>query len=131
MRRGPGLGGDRRQQLHIFLAVTELDAPRNRAFLFITDHSNTVSKRCKVGITAYIDRLMRTCLYTGIAFPAHAGFDVVSATQLLVDMHDVRRADVDALSATITTRHIYKGWHKRSEERRVGKECRSRWSPYH
>ena len=23
------------------------------------------------------------------------------------------------------------GRHKRSEERRVGKECRSRWSPYH
>ena len=26
------------------------------------------------------------------------------------------------------TDHMYKG---RSEERRVGKECRSRWSPYH
>ena len=27
----------------------------------------------------------------------------------------------------------YKEWEKafRSEERRVGKECRSRWSPYH
>ena len=25
-------------------------------------------------------------------------------------------------------RYVY---HKRSEERRVGKECRSRWSPYH
>ena len=26
----------------------------------------------------------------------------------------------------------YEGWlHRRSEERRVGKECRSRWSPYH
>src|ERR1019366_2292683 len=24
-----------------------------------------------------------------------------------------------------------KGNHRRSEERRVGKECRSRWSPYH
>ena len=24
-----------------------------------------------------------------------------------------------------------KGGHRRSEERRVGKECRSRWSPYH
>ena len=24
-----------------------------------------------------------------------------------------------------------KGYHVRSEERRVGKECRSRWSPYH
>ena len=23
------------------------------------------------------------------------------------------------------------GWPIRSEERRVGKECRSRWSPYH
>src|SRR5258707_2829673 len=23
------------------------------------------------------------------------------------------------------------GWQVRSEERRVGKECRSRWSPYH
>ena len=22
-------------------------------------------------------------------------------------------------------------WDSRSEERRVGKECRSRWSPYH
>src|SRR5258706_1196995 len=25
----------------------------------------------------------------------------------------------------------YKDWNGRSEERRVGKECRSRWSPYH
>ena len=24
-----------------------------------------------------------------------------------------------------------KDWRNRSEERRVGKECRSRWSPYH
>ena len=24
-----------------------------------------------------------------------------------------------------------RGLHHRSEERRVGKECRSRWSPYH
>ena len=26
---------------------------------------------------------------------------------------------------------ITKKWVNRSEERRVGKECRSRWSPYH
>ena len=30
-----------------------------------------------------------------------------------------------------TARAILKGIVKRSEERRVGKECRSRWSPYH
>ena len=27
--------------------------------------------------------------------------------------------------------HLSRGWGGRSEERRVGKECRSRWSPYH
>src|SRR6202795_5309272 len=27
--------------------------------------------------------------------------------------------------------HIVRGGRSRSEERRVGKECRSRWSPYH
>ena len=26
---------------------------------------------------------------------------------------------------------VEKQWNSRSEERRVGKECRSRWSPYH
>ena len=26
---------------------------------------------------------------------------------------------------------VLSGWKVRSEERRVGKECRSRWSPYH
>ena len=26
---------------------------------------------------------------------------------------------------------VYGQGHRRSEERRVGKECRSRWSPYH
>ena len=26
---------------------------------------------------------------------------------------------------------LQEDWRSRSEERRVGKECRSRWSPYH
>src|SRR2546430_10442896 len=34
------------------------------------------------------------------------------------------RVAVDAVNAFLTTPN-------RSEERRVGKECRSRWSPYH
>ena len=29
------------------------------------------------------------------------------------------------------TREALEGARERSEERRVGKECRSRWSPYH
>src|SRR5260370_31126826 len=38
----------------------------------------------------------------------------------LVDGHDVRLECGNRLTVE-----------KRSEERRVGKECRSRWSPYH
>ena len=30
-----------------------------------------------------------------------------------------------------TVRMVGAWWYARSEERRVGKECRSRWSPYH
>ena len=29
------------------------------------------------------------------------------------------------------TKDMYSTGYQRSEERRVGKECRSRWSPYH
>src|SRR3712207_9310933 len=35
------------------------------------------------------------------------------------------------ISMLIPTFFAYRFWGKRSEERRVGKECRSRWSPYH
>ena len=40
----------------------------------------------------------------------------------------LKEADInlDVLTSTVVT-----GIKERSEERRVGKECRSRWSPYH
>ena len=61
------------------------------------------------------------------------------------DKHDVIRAlaqrvadsgratDLDALVADALAREEVSatGLPGRSEERRVGKECRSRWSPYH
>src|SRR2546425_9743108 len=37
------------------------------------------------------------------------------------------KVDITSAIDSITAGHI----HHRSEERRVGKECRSRWSPYH
>ena len=39
------------------------------------------------------------------------------------------KAVIDRISATIILQNYLE--HRRSEERRVGKECRSRWSPYH
>src|SRR2546429_7592011 len=37
----------------------------------------------------------------------------------------------EGIQGLMTERRGPKGQWKRSEERRVGKECRSRWSPYH
>src|SRR3712207_1571062 len=42
----------------------------------------------------------------------------------------IRNAPRDALIAD-SVHPSMRGWAFRSEERRVGKECRSRWSPYH
>ena len=43
--------------------------------------------------------------------------------------HDLPEAVADAQERPLLLRGLF--WHRRSEERRVGKECRSRWSPYH
>src|SRR2546430_17395876 len=42
-----------------------------------------------------------------------------------------KRGDVHARREVLKTVPDRDVVHKRSEERRVGKECRSRWSPYH
>ena len=38
---------------------------------------------------------------------------------------------VDVTTCMICLKGSIKGFFNRSKERRVGKECRSRWSPYH
>ena len=41
------------------------------------------------------------------------------------------QAELDKMRPGLTKDDVYKILVLRSEERRVGKECRSRWSPYH
>src|SRR2546426_1211069 len=44
---------------------------------------------------------------------------------------------LEAVDSVTDVREVFRSWRQgtvirsRSEERRVGKECRSRWSPYH
>ena len=45
------------------------------------------------------------------------------------DIDNLKVGDKIQISGTICTGRD--AAHRRSEERRVGKECRSRWSPYH
>ena len=42
-----------------------------------------------------------------------------------------RKADCAAIAEIYNHAVLYTAAIWRSEERRVGKECRSRWSPYH
>ena len=52
-----------------------------------------------------------------------------SVTGLTKSLRDVPKEERPAAGKTINE---FKVWVEgRSEERRVGKECRSRWSPYH
>jgi len=57
-------------------------------------------------------------------------------TDLAISINRGYRSRVEAIDVvrgcdSDTTRHTISGAKFRSEERRVGKECRSRWSPYH
>ena len=62
-----------------------------------------------------------------ISPPRGASTDPVTATAALL------RDWVDAVNVTDNQGSNVRlaSWAGRSEERRVGKECRSRWSPYH
>ena len=62
--------------------------------------------------------------------------DIILVALLLYQLYMLIRGTV-AYSITMGIAIIYLFWwavralQMRSEERRVGKECRSRWSPYH
>ena len=60
-----------------------------------------------------------------------AGFETV----IFVIKHEIEDAFKEAignrLSKVMDVKYAYQQLEDRSEERRVGKECSSRWSPYH
>ena len=75
------------------------------------------------------------------ALPEFPPNDVTAGVDWARDDHAVCIVDGRGRQiATMTVEHTigglsdlvaFLGRHGRSEERRVGKECRSRWSPYH
>ena len=62
---------------------------------------------------------------------AAEGYDVENMEKWLEEGKKGLKGIFDQLEANITRIDEIKKKLERSEERRVGKECRSRWSPYH
>src|SRR3712207_3602805 len=58
----------------------------------------------------------------------------IPATKKLLDRNGMKMDDIDLIEINEAFASVVAAWRReleRSEERRVGKECRSRWSPYH
>src|SRR2546422_8610561 len=79
-------------------------------------------------------QVLQHCFVVQVAFAAHAE---VKSYRLLVPAAKERRGDrLDRRQSGAAGYQQYRArvllaQVRRSEERRVGKECRSRWSPYH
>ena len=66
---------------------------------------------------------------SGIGIAVHIAIDLTHRPQSMKIMNAVWI--LSALWGSYLALWAYNKFGRRSEERRVGKECRSRWSPYH
>src|SRR2546426_11630781 len=81
------------------------------------------------------DALARVRAQLGRDYPLYIGRDAVaSGGPPIVDLSPIDTSTTLGRFATATSEQVGRAVaaaKARSEERRVGKECRSRWSPYH
>ena len=64
-----------------------------------------------------------------VGLVGHSGSGKSTLVNLICRFYDVTEGAI--LVDGVDLRQVRVADHRRSEERRVGKECRSRWSPYH
>src|SRR3989454_6441129 len=72
----------------------------------------------------------------GIPWPEQLGGAGMDYLSYIIVIHELAKVDAShaitvSAHTTLGTSPIVDFGTERSEERRVGKECRSRWSPYH
>src|SRR3712207_9348599 len=74
----------------------------------------------------------RKAVYRTDFAPIREGGEIVGGIAIARDVTDVYRASAAIEESERNYRRLAEqSSDVRSEERRVGKECRSRWSPYH
>ena len=63
--------------------------------------------------------------------PIDSGFSVLYKGKYLYSKRSPQKNILQLISSIVIQNETLVLCRSRSEERRVGKECRSRWSPYH
>src|SRR2546430_16161934 len=105
-------------------------SPVRKVFYNLTITSLSVFVALFVGLTELAQILIHMLDLQGPVFGAIEGFDVIGKAGFVIV--GVFVATWAAALVIYRVRRIDERWGQaRSEERRVGKECRSRWSPYH
>src|SRR3989449_11203319 len=103
--------------------------PRSTLFPYTTlfrSHARALLRHVRVG------GIEPEQLVAGVArHLAGPRVDVQVAALAVGDQHTIRDVLKDGAVMRLLRPHLFLGPPARSEERRVGKECRSRWSPYH
>ena len=105
----------------------------------IGDFVNTAKARPDAPAVYYFDHPISYveihCLSDALAAAFH-DFGLRAGDRIIVDLQNIPQFLIAAYAAwklgmiVVPVNPMYKE-RERSEERRVGKECRSRWSPYH
>src|SRR5256885_14228163 len=79
--------------------------------------------------------ILQACLDAGLALPHycyHPGLSIPASCRIcLVEVEGLPKLVPSCQTPVRDGMVVHSTSPKRSEERRVGKECRSRWSPYH
>src|SRR3989442_5607565 len=97
-------------------------------FFFSSRRRHTICGRDWSSDVCSSDLLRRT---RELDFRFLVGVDISGDKQAMQRLRDAgEKAKIELTSASETTINL-PFIAQRSEERRVGKECRSRWSPYH
>ena len=114
--------------------------------VILNDQSKAALERGQAGISARLDRLVEKGKMTAeekedcmsrltITPSVHTASNVDLVIEAIYENLDAKRAIFQQLDKICDDRTIFasntSSISMRSEERRVGKECRSRWSPYH
>src|SRR5262249_43145852 len=85
--------------------------PGDGRLVLFAAHPHAMAQGSEVGIAAAADCELRAGLNAGVALPAHVRLDVEGAAIGGINVHDVGRADIHAMSAAIAARHINEGRH--------------------